>query len=96
MDLKHALEITSDVLGGISGLVLLFPAYRIARARSLLHERRMQLSQQAADVQEEMGKLLARVDSMLDSFEPADVWTLKAGLWTLVSSFVIKLITHGM
>lgn len=90
------LEVASDVLGGLSGVVLLVPTGRVLAARSKIAAKIKTLA--AIDPQDVSGvrKRLETLDAMSASFQPADARLFKIGLWTLVASFGLKVIFHAL
>lgn len=96
MELKLGIEIFSDVLGGVSGIALLIPTYRITTARALIAGQLRRVAEQDPTDKEGLSARLRQLESLLAAFDPLDARLLKVGAWTLLASFGTKLLSHAL
>lgn len=94
MEYKVILEISSDLLGGASGIALLVPTYRITSARALIAGRIKSVEQFDPLDSEGLAKRLKELELLLSGFEPFDALLLKVGAWALLLSFTTKIVSH--
>lgn len=96
MELKLGIEILSDVLGGVSGIVLLIPTYRITTARAMIAGQLERVREQDPADNEGLSALLRQLETLLSAFDPLDARLLRVGAWTLLASFGAKLLSHAL
>lgn len=95
LGISDAIEVASDVLGGISGVALLVPTYRITKIREVIHSKRGTLDQVDPADSTGMKKRWALLEEAAAEFEPRDTLWLRVGVWALVAAFGLKLLFHA-
>lgn len=91
------LEVGADICGAASAVLLLVPTRRIYSARKLLHERMAAIRAKAhSGKTDSILKELLEADQATGQYDTRDARLLKWGVWTLLFSFVLKLIFHGL
>jgi hypothetical protein len=93
------LEVTSDVVGLFSGILLLFPSYREMRARLGLADVKRQLQEVAKKLGDGAVPELAEIQNAerrIDEVDPTDARIVWWGVICLLASFAMKLIYHAV
>lgn len=93
-DASTLVEVASDLCGGISGVCLVIPVYRLVKLRAALRKVRQQLL--AAGVTEDnlAIQLEKRIRQALGDSNPWDDRLLHVGTWLLLAAFVLKICLH--
>lgn len=96
MEIKSLIEVSSDVMGAISAVALLVPAHNVVSAKATLANAKEVISNAnvAENVKESLTAVVARAEEASNSFDPGDATYMKVGGWSLLASFVLKLVYH--
>ena len=94
LPLKDFVEITSDVVGLVSGICLVVPALEGSAVRAALDKARRELKKAAGVNVEDLLKLVQRQQQAVMDYDEQEHTWLKLGEWTLLCTFALKLLYH--
>lgn len=102
MTFLDCLEVGSDVLGAVSGVVMYVPTHRQLEARRVVNsDLEVDLSPSApapVDQQEaaKIQQMLRRADAYASSYNPKDHQLMVWGLRLFILAFALKLVYHAL
>ncbi len=96
--ITETVEVLSDVLGTVSALFLVAPAYKVLARRKKIKEARdafeMLQKTQSKRENESIDQYLVEHDHIAQEFESVDLTQLRLGALLLLAAFVLRLIYH--
>lgn len=100
MDWTGWVEISSDLVGFASGVVLAWPTYQLLRAKKTLYDTRVNLQKEAKGLMSDDPRVksifqkIEGADAKISKFEPSDFDYAYKGFVLLLVSFALKVIFH--